>query len=156
MGEVILGYDSEGKHVTLTYNDEYSFKDYTGHLFTRPIPPGTVVYASCFSQEILDHEIFPSDMTDVTFVRCNLDNVALPPGNTVESCSQRRFEVQNDLRDWEVDSNDAPAKLVDEKYWDVQGYSTDPADIPPEKIDHIDKVPKKTEKDTVDVAEVGI
>ena len=59
------------------------------------------------------------------------------------NCSQRRFKVQNDLRDWEIDHTDKPIKVINEKYWEMSGYSIDAKDIPLQKIESIDRVPKK-------------
>lgn len=56
--------------------------------------------------------------------------------------SRRRFKVQNDLRDWEIDETNKPVKVLNEKYWIREGTSVDPKDIPTEKIPSIDQVPK--------------
>lgn len=53
---------------------------------------------------------------------------------TILKCSRRRFKIQNDLRDWELDSKDKPVKVINEKFWNLQDISTDPKDIPTEKI----------------------
>lgn len=110
-------------------DDAYSRKDFTGYAAVS-IPDGIIIYMSCFSQETPDSEIFRADMTGVTFRNCNLDNVVVPPGNRAIDCSQRRFKVQNDLRDWELDAADQPAAVINEKYWLQQGLSVDPANIP--------------------------
>ncbi len=62
--------------------------------------------------------------------------------NTVVDCSQRRFVIQNDLRDWEINQQGEPVKVTSEKYWINSGYSVDPADIPPQKIDKIEDIKK--------------
>jgi len=71
------------------------------------IPPGTVINNSCFSCETPDSEPFPAKMRGVRFIGCNLDNVALPPGNPElganNRCSQRKFKVNPaDKQDWTV------------------------------------------------------
>lgn len=90
----------------------YSFKDFTGWNFKGSqeytFPPGTTIDRSCFSQEHPDSDIFPDGMTGVTFRSCNLDNVLIPPGNTLTDCTTRRFAAQNDGKDWIVDSNNQP------------------------------------------------
>lgn len=88
-----------------------SFTDYTGQLLTDETAEG-VIEASCFSQERPDSRIFPEGMTGVTFLRCNLDNVFIPEGNTVEGGSQRRFMVQEDGYDWLVDENNNPIARI--------------------------------------------
>jgi hypothetical protein len=72
------------------------------------IPSGTLVVGSCFSCEV-PSEPFPKTMRGVRFLRCNLDNVTLPPGNPElgknERCSRRRFRANPaDGRDWSIDA----------------------------------------------------
>lgn len=50
------------------------------------------------------------------------------------SCSKKRFKVQNDLRDWEIDIKNKPLKLIDEKYWIMKGVPVDPRYIPDQEI----------------------
>lgn len=114
--------------------DKLSFKDFTGaDLSDQTIPPGEIV-GSCFAQEGGGRAIFPQDMRGVHFRRCNLDNVIVPPGNTVETdghdaCTMKRISVQNDLRDWEVDEQGEPLKVIGEKYWQSQGVNVHCRDI---------------------------
>lgn len=92
-------------------SDAYSFKDMTGwDLSARRDLNGQVIYASCFSQETPDREIF--QMTGVTFIRCNLSNVLIPPNNTAIDCQRVRFESQPDGKDWEVDENNEPIRIL--------------------------------------------
>lgn len=49
-------------------------------------------------------------------------------------CSTRRIQVQNDLRDWELDRLNRPIKVTNEKYWNMKGISIDPKYIPKEKV----------------------
>lgn len=49
-------------------------------------------------------------------------------------CSEKVFQVQNDLRDWELDAQLKPAVVINEKYWISKGISVDPKKIPAEKI----------------------
>ncbi len=53
--------------------------------------------------------------------------------------SVQRHEEQNDGRDWLIDKNGNPIKILNEKYWIQQKFSVDPADIPDEKIDTLSK-----------------
>lgn len=53
-------------------------------LLAMAIPPGTVVRGACFACEMEESMPFPPEMTGVRFCGCNLDNVRLPDGNTVE------------------------------------------------------------------------
>lgn len=119
-------------------------KDCTGWEFkSRPeyaFAPGLVLDRHCFSQETPDADIFPEGMVGVTFLNCNLDNCLVPPGNTVVGGSQRRFEAQNDLRDWEVDAKNAPVTVIDEEVWAKKGYSVAVEDIPPAEVLHVDEM----------------
>jgi len=54
---------------------------------------------ACFSIELeasdpadyAEVDIWPKDAANITFVRCNLGNVKLPPGSVLVDCSRRRF-----------------------------------------------------------------
>jgi hypothetical protein len=74
------------------------------------IPPGTIIVGACFSCETPDSVIFPDKMRGVRFLRCNLDNVLIPPGNPElgenTGTTMRRFRMNPDdpeRRDCEVD-----------------------------------------------------
>lgn len=117
--------------------------------FTKEIDltPGTVIVGSCFYRESpLGEEgdpqrhIFPETMTGIIFKRCNLDNIYIPPGNSIEDdagipSSHRRIRVQNDLVDWIVDSSGNPVEPVNIKAFQELGLSIDPKDIPAEPLD---------------------
>jgi len=118
-----------------TYDDKYSHKDFTGRRLTDAKDlNGITIFGSCFSHETPDTKVFPDDMTGVTFINCNLDNIFIPIGNTVIGGSQRRFKVQKDARDWEIDNDGKPVKIINEKQWIIGGFSVDPIDIPVEVI----------------------
>jgi hypothetical protein len=122
--------------VTYECDAAHSQKDYTGWDWNqRDRLDGLTIEGSCFSQETPNSHIFPADMTGVTFISCNLDNVFIPDGNTVIQCSQKSFEIQNDLEDWIVDENDEPIEPVNKKQFERLGLSTDPADLPDEPLE---------------------
>lgn len=110
------------------------------------LTPGTEIVGTCFYKESQlgetgdpYREIFPATMTGVIFKRCNLDNVYVPPGNTITddagiSSSYRRIRVQNDLEDWIVDASGNPIEPIDIKGFEELGKSTDPNDIPASPI----------------------
>lgn len=109
----------------------YSSKDFTGQILKNKTDMNNqIIEGSCFSQETPDTHVFPEDMTGTTFIDCNLDNVFIPQGNTVQGGTQKRYKIQNDLRDWYLDENDNPIELVGLKYWQMNGYPTNPNDIP--------------------------
>lgn len=91
------------KGVLYTYDDELSHKDMTGwDLSPRTNLNGKTIYNSCLSNETPDAAVLPPNLSGATFVACNLDNVLIPPGNTVIDCLTRRFQVQLDGEDWFV------------------------------------------------------
>lgn len=132
---------------------------------------GAVIYSSMFYHEHLDVDVFPSDVRDLMLVFVNVDNVRLPadtiyvlttqnmtpwaqeiadrqagklmnqPVMVISDRMPKRILVQNDLRDWELDVNDQPVKLVNEKAEKMAGRSIDPTDIPATKIASIDDLP---------------
>ena len=131
-------------------NQKYSFKDFIGQDFSSVDASefnNTEIVGSCFYQEnIPDAEIFPAGMTGVTFKRCNLDNVKVPTGNTVESdCCHRKVKAQNDLEDWLLDAENKPTEPMRKVDYIRLGISIDPKDIPAEKID--ESIISKTEKE---------
>ena len=65
-------------------------------------------------------------------------------------CSTRRIQVQNDLRDWELDRGNKPVKVTNEKYWLLKQISVDPKYIPKEKIS-LEKVTIVKDADNKDV-----
>ena len=140
---VEIGRDSNHRAVILTYSAEWSLKHFSQKTGID-IPDGTVVYASTFHQEEPDTIVFRPDMTGVYFVRCNLNNVFIPPGNTIRDSSQRRYRVQNDLRDWEIDSQNRPTRLINAERWFAEGYSIDPVDIPDSQITNQEDIPRRT------------
>lgn len=117
----------------MAINEKYSYKSFGRNpaaLKTAIDLAGTIV-GSGFSQSTLDAHIFPDTMTGVVFEKCNLDNVYIPPGNTVDpSCSHKRFATQNDLEDWFIDGADKPVEPIDKKMYEKLKLSTDPKDIP--------------------------
>lgn len=108
------------------------FEDFTGRSFRNTKVPRRIT-GSCFSQET-PVKIFPDDMNGVTFERCNLDNVILPPGNNMIDCSNRMFKAQNDLEDWELE-NEKPKRPMNARKFQKYNLSTEPKDIPKKKLD---------------------
>ena len=129
----------------IVYDDKYSFKDFTGRLLTDAKDmEGITIYGSCFSHETPDTKVFPQNIKKITFVNCNLDNVFMvKPDWIVVGGTNKRFLVQNDLRDWEIDSTGKPLKVLNEKHWNMQGLSVDPLDIPITKLKDIQKLKRQ-------------
>lgn len=111
-------------------SDEFSRRDFTTDRFVD-IPDGADVYASCFSCEVPDTQMFRADMRGVTFRNCNLMNVHIPAGNTVIDCQTESYRVQNDLNDWLLDGEGNPVKPVDHLTFTKRGLPMpSPDDIP--------------------------
>lgn len=130
----------------------YSFRDHTGHDLTgRKDMDGLVIARACFSRETFG-DAFPPSMKGAVFVECNLDNCAIPPGNSVVQCSTRRFAVQNDRHDWEVDERGAPVKRLDEIAFTKRGLpAPQPEDLPDELLDVATEPPRLFELVTVKI-----
>lgn len=136
------------------YDEDLSFKDFTNREFiSRPEYKldNKVIYASCFSQEIPDSDIF-GKIFGVVFINCNLDNVIIPEGNPMIDCSHRRFLVQNDGNDWEVDGENEPVTPLGAKIFTKLGLQIpNPSEIPSNKVDRrIDWVEVKNYQKIVD------
>lgn len=144
MGQVEIGRDAKHQPILLTYSDVWSFQNFTNkrNVFQGRGKEldGLVVYSTTFYQEARDVDIFPSDVQNLTLAFCNLDNVKIPAGVTLIQCSTRRLQVQNDLRDWELNDKNLPVKVTNEAYEKSLGRSIDPTDIPPVKIQSIDEL----------------
>lgn len=109
MGKVLITIDDHEQE--LSFDDAWSFKDFSNRTISDVIPDGTVVYASSFYFEGKATHVFQASMRGVTFVRCNLDNCIIPPGNTTLDCSMRQIRVIDGV-DWLVDENDEPIEAL--------------------------------------------
>ncbi len=96
----------------MSKNEAYSHKDFTGKLLVSILAEDLAgqIVGSCFSQERPGTQVFPVSLPGTEFVGCNLDNVSIPAGCLVTDCSTRRFAVQPDGTDWEVDADGVPIR----------------------------------------------
>jgi hypothetical protein len=128
-------------------NEKYSFKDFTGMSFkgTSVLEfNNTIIVGSCFYQESSESDlilseivkdIFPDGMVNVIFKRCNLDNVKIPIGNTVDKTnSTRKIRIQNDWDDWVLNDSLNPVEPMNKEDRIKSGISVNPEDIPSEKM----------------------
>lgn len=153
-GEVFYSTPEGEDQQVITYDDELSFRDFSGWNFDPREGfdfSGKTIYASSFSQESPETIVFSDETKNVTFVKCNLMNVVLPLNSTVIGSNQTTYAMQNDLRTWVVEKDCAlgpflckyaPVKLMNEEYWELKGYSVDPDDIPNQKIEREEDAPK--------------
>ena len=123
----------------MAVNEKYSYKDFMDKDLTRESASdfnNSEIIGSCFYQQIApETQVFPSGITGVKFSKCNLDNVLIPPGNTIEGGCHRKIKVQNDLEDWFLDNSLKPVEPMSKKKFIELGISTDPKDIPATKLD---------------------
>ena len=119
-------------------NTTHSFRDYTNQNLSN-LPSNefsnSIIRGTNFYQEILKEEnfelksIFPDGATNITFDRCNLDNVSVPENSVLIGCTNKRVKVQNDGYDWIIDGNNVPIEPVAKGIFEQEGWSTDPKDI---------------------------
>lgn len=124
-------------------NDKYSFTDFTGQKFLDASDiDNTVIVGSCFYQPCDPDrrgdpqvDVFPRSIRGVTFVQCNLDNVYIPPGNTIDpSCSHERIKPQNDGENWLLNERLDPVEPRRKRTLETLGENVDPHSIPPQRI----------------------
>lgn len=115
----------------------YDNKDCTGwDLSDRTDMDGLVIEGLCLSQAFPNSHVLPESLTGVTFSYCNLDNVFMPPGNTVENCSTRCWQAQNDGEDWLLDPDTLePIAPLNGDGFERFGLSQNPKDLPKEPLD---------------------
>lgn len=127
----------------MVVNEKYSYKDFMHQSFKHLKADefnNTEIVGSCFYQECeyddptVVKDIFPDGITGVTFRKCNLDNVLVPLGNTVEvDCTHKKIKIQNDLEDWVLDNALKPIEPMNKEDFIRLGISIDPKDIPETK-----------------------
>jgi len=149
----------------MAINEKYSHKDFTHKILTATDPAAwnnSEVVNSCFYNETPKTQVFPAGITGVEFVRCNLDNVVVPPGCTTKDCSTRLIKVQNDMEDWLLDATLKPVEPIGKTMFTKLGLSIDPMDIPVTKKEVSVVIAKRqeledalrAEKDAIDAAAV--
>jgi hypothetical protein len=124
------------------HNPKYSFEDFTNKKLSDVTDiNNSVIIGSCFYQETDIQqedpcvEVFPSNMTGVTFIECNLDNVYIPPGNIVDpSCSCKRIKRQNDGELWILDGALKPIKPLHRERLLEIGENVLPEGLPREPL----------------------
>lgn len=117
----------------------YSHKDFTGQDL-RSIDPAnlnnTEIVNSNFYREGADYaDVLPDGAVNVTLIDCNLCNVNIPVGYTVNGGSNDRITKQNDGEGWTCDRlTGVPLEPVNKKGYEALGLSIDPADLPVEEM----------------------
>ena len=127
-------------------NERYSYADFMHQNFRDADPRefnDTTIVGSCFYQEVVYSpdslgntppeslvEIFPDGTQDITFQRCNLDNVKLPKNIILINCANKRIRVMNDWDDWILDRDSKPVEPMNKEQRERANLSTSPHDIP--------------------------
>jgi hypothetical protein len=114
-------------------NKEYSYKDFTAKDLTKTDPKtwnDTEVIGTCFSQYVPKTVVFPVGITGVTFTRCNLDNVVVPAGCTINGGCHRWIKMQKDLEDWVLDDSLNPVEPLNKALFTNLGLSTSATALP--------------------------
>ena len=102
-------------------NDKYSFKAYPYHKLSFKDRPAsefndTEIIGSCFCQENKpDSDIFPNGIMGVIFKKCNLDNIYVPPGNTIKEGTHKKIKVQKDGLDWLLNDDLTPKEPLNKE-----------------------------------------
>lgn len=142
----LFGIEIDG--VIYNHDTDYSYKDFSYRDFIDDIKvdlSGKVIAGSVFYREQPNSVIFPETMTGVTFVKCNLDNIVIPPGNVLIDCDNRTWEAQNDKENWIIDKG-APVEPLNKEQFVELGISVDPADIPKKEYAEPITIIKQKEK----------
>jgi len=88
------------------------------------------IIGACFYQDTPYSNVFPPDIEDVVFERCNLDNVNIPAGATVKGGTNQHIATMNDGEYWIVGIDGKPIVPRDAAKFDECRLSKDPRDIP--------------------------
>ena len=121
-------------------NKKYSYQNFMNKDFLKIDAKefnNSEIIGTCFAQEyneITKKDIFPKGMIGVKFIKCNLDNVVVPEGNTMEECVNKSIQVQNDNDDWVLDEAGNPTEPISKELRIEKGVSIDPKDIPKTKL----------------------
>lgn len=146
----------EGQWIEM--NDKYSFKNFTNQDLSKEKDLKNInIYSSTFYQQCGLNDtpgwrhIFPEDMKGVTFYNCDLNNVYVPPGNTIiDPCGRHKLlKEQNDRTQWILNEDLSPKAPLHYEYFIKLGISTDPKDIPlTPMIKNLMKVKEDEKKDS--------
>jgi hypothetical protein len=118
-------------------NEKYSHKDFTDQIFTHTDLSewnNTEIIGSCFYNQIPLTKVFPSEIKNVKFIGCNLNNIIIPDGCTVEGGCHILIQVQNDGEDWILDKDLNPIEPLNKTQFEKLGLSIDPKDITNVKV----------------------
>jgi hypothetical protein len=129
-------------------NEKHSYRDYSYKQFVDDKPDewnDSEIIGTCFAQHEPFTDVFPKELSKVTFSKCNLDNCIVPEGCTVNGGCHRQIKVQNDLEDWIVDNYLNPIEPLNKARFVKLGLSTSPLSLSASKVDAPAMETKKAE-----------
>jgi len=119
-------------------NKIYSFGSFKHKSFTGKQSvdfSDTIIKGSCFEQANPMTPVFPAGIKNLIFEGCNLNNCLIPPGAKLVNCCNYHWAIQNDLEQWIIDAKTGePVEPMKKTRFKKLGLSTDPKDIPKEKM----------------------
>lgn len=143
---LLVGFNVQAKPI----NEKYSNKGFPYHNVSFKDRPAsefndTIIRGSCFYQEWIEgddevvKDIFPDGMVGVHFTGCNLDNIYIPVGNTIDTTTvnrvlNRKLQVQNDWSLWILDNDLKPKEPLNKEERLEKGISIEPESIPTKKF----------------------
>lgn len=118
-------------------NEKYSYQSLKRKAFLDVDPAefnDSEIIGSGFYQDQPYSDVFPKDVKGLVLTKCNLDNVNIPEGATVNGGCNNHILTQNDGEYWIVDENLKPIRPRDAEKFVECGLSTDPKALPAEPL----------------------
>jgi len=119
-------------------NERYSYQSWKRKMFVDVDPVefnDTEIIGAGFYQDTPYSDVFPKDVRGLVLTKCNLDNVNIPAGATVNGGCNNHILPQNDGEYWIVDRDMKPIAPRDADKYAALKLSTDPKALPAEPLD---------------------
>jgi hypothetical protein len=123
-GEAIMDMKRGFKRIDFSKVDPAEFSD-------------SMIVNSSFEADEPYSKFFPDGVKNCVFKGCNINNIELPDGMTLDTerpGTNRHFKEQNDREYWLVDKGLNPTEPRNKPKFLALGLSIDPKDIPAEKL----------------------
>ena len=114
-------------------NEKYSYASHKRKSFLDVDPSefsDTEIIGACFYQNEPYTRVFPDGIKNLTLTRCNVDNVEIPSGVTVNGGTNHHIKSQNDGEYWIMDRDGKAVEPRDKAQYVEFGLSVDPREIP--------------------------
>ena len=116
-------------------NEKYSYKDFMNINFVKldakEFNNSTIIGTNFYQFEKVKEDIFPDGLVNVIFEKCNMDNVLIKSGMTVDDTNSKRLlKIQQDMEVWVLDESLNPVEPIDKQKFIDLGISIEPKDIP--------------------------